>query len=265
MNILFVGDVVGRPGRWAVRTFLPGLIDRYQADFVIVNGENAAAGYGLTEKTADELFNAGADCLTSGNHIWANREGVLLVEQDPRILRPANFAPGVPGRGSGIFSARNGARIGVINLIGRIFMEPADCPFRSADTHIGALADEVEAAVVDFHAEATSEKEAMGYYLDGRAAAVIGTHTHVATADEKILPEGTAYITDCGMTGPVDSIIGAEKEIIIRRFLDGMPARFAVPKKGPAILSACLVQVSMDNGLAERIVRISLDLNMEDE
>lgn len=258
MRICFVGDVVGRPGRQAVCEALPGLIERYRCDFTVVNGENAAAGYGLTARTADELLSAGANVLTSGNHIWSAREAPELLDSHPQILRPANFPPTNPGRGSGVYEARNGAGVGVINLIGRTFMNPADCPFRRGDEELAALAGSADVVLIDFHAEATSEKRALGFYFDGRVAAVLGTHTHVMTSDEQVLPRGTAYITDVGMTGPVDTILGVEKEIAVRRFVTALPERFSVPKHGEAMLSAVIVDVSLDNKLAKDIQRISL-------
>jgi len=258
LKIIFLGDVVGRPGRRAVRLVLPRLMEEHSADFAIVNCENAAAGYGITRSTADELFAGGADCLTSGNHIWANKEAETLLAQDPRILRPANFASGAPGQGVGVYQARNGETIGVINLIGRIFMDPADCPFRRGSEELAAIQTECEAVVIDFHAEATSEKQALGYYFDGRVSAVIGTHTHVMTCDESILPAGTAFITDCGMTGPTDSIIGVEREAVLHKFLTGMPVRFEVPKHAEALISGVIIETALDKKGAKNIQRISL-------
>ena len=240
---------------------LPRLIEQYQIDFTIINAENAAAGYGVTRKTADELFAAGADCLTTGNHVWAPKEALELLDRHPDILRPANFAPGVPGRGSALYEAKNGAKVGVINLIGRVFMDPADCPFRRGDDEVTRLKEEAQVIIVDFHAEATSEKQALGYYFDGRVSAVIGTHTHVCTCDERLLPRGTAYITDCGMTGPDDTVIGIDREIALRRFLSGMPVRFDVPKHARASLSGVLVEVCLDKKGAKDIQRISLDMS----
>lgn len=261
MKILFVGDVVGRPGREAVTQALPRLIEKYAVDFTVINGENAAAGFGLTARTADELLAAGANVLTSGNHVWSAKEAAALLDSQPNILRPANFPPSNPGRGSGVYEARNGAGVGVINLIGRTFMPPADCPFRRGDEEFKQLQPDADVILVDFHAEATSEKQALGYYFDGRAAAVVGTHTHVMTCDEQVLPQGTAYITDVGMTGPTGTVLGVSRDIAIRRFLTGMPERFEVPKHGDAILSAVVVEVSLDNGLAKDIQRVSLSLS----
>lgn len=260
VKICLVGDVVGRPGRNAVQVALPRIIEQYACDFVIVNGENAASGYGITAKIADELLAAGADVLTSGNHIWAAKEAPEMLDSHPQILRPANFPGNNPGRGSGIFEARNGAGVAVINLIGRVFMDPVDSPFEQADAELVKYPD-ADAIVIDFHAEATSEKQAMGYYLDGRVTAVIGTHTHVCTCDEHVLPNGTAYITDVGMTGPTGTILGVEREIAIKRFLTGMPQRFNVPKHGDAALSAVVIEVDLDSGAAKDIQRISFHMS----
>lgn len=259
MKICFIGDVVGRPGRRTLAAAVPQIIEQYDCEFVIANGENAAAGFGLTRKVAEELFAAGVDVLTSGNHIWANKEALQLLPEEPRILRPANFPPDNPGRGSGIYETARGHTVGVINLMGRIFMEPVDCPFRRGDEELARVA-QADAIIIDFHAEATSEKQALGYYFAGRVSAVVGTHTHVATCDEQILPGGTAYITDCGMTGPLHSVIGIRTDIALRRFLSQMPERFEVPKSGPAILSGVLIEISLDNKTALDIQRISLKM-----
>lgn len=237
------------------------MTEQWGIDFTIANCENAASGYGITEKTADELLSAGVGCLTSGNHIWAAREALELLDRDPHILRPANFAPGVPGCGSGVFETAGGVRVGVINLIGRIFMDPADCPFRRADDELQALQGAADLVIVDFHAEATSEKLALGYHLDGRVTAVIGTHTHVPTADAMLLPRGTAYVSDVGMTGPTGTIIGVQREVVVRKFLSGLPARFEVPKHGEAILSGVILEVCLDKRAAKSIHRVSLKVS----
>jgi hypothetical protein len=257
VKIGFIGDVVGRPGRRALAVALPRLIAQHECEFVIANGENAAAGYGISPKVADEMFAAGVDVITSGNHIWAAKEAPRLLEEDDRILRPANFPPGQPGRGSRLYETRGGHRVGIINLIGRVFMDPADCPFRRGDEELAKLAD-AEVVLIDFHAEATSEKQALGYYFDGRVSAVLGTHTHVCTCDEHLLPRGTAYITDCGMTGPLNTVLGVDREIAVRRFLTAMPERFEVPKSGPALLSGVVVDVALDRKGALGIQRVSL-------
>jgi 2',3'-cyclic-nucleotide 2'-phosphodiesterase len=261
LKILIVGDVVGRPGRSAVQAMVPRLRDEWQVDFVIANGENAAAGWGITQRTADELLSAGVDCLTSGNHIWANREGPALLDSHPQLLRPANFAPGAPGRGSGVYETAAGARVGVINLIGRTFMDPADCPFRRGDDELRRLSEAADVVIVDFHAEATSEKQALGYHFDGRVTAVVGTHTHVQTADETLLPAGTAFITDVGMTGPMGTVIGVDRRIVVRRFVSGLPQRFEVPKHGPSQLNAVLVEAGLDKTGAKGIQRVAMPVS----
>ena len=255
MKLLLVGDVVGSPGRKALREILPDLVAEHAVDLVIVNAENAAGGFGITEKVAGQLFSAGAHVLTSGNHIWDKRESLPYIDQESRLLRPANYPEGVPGSGTGVFVAPTGAKVAVLNLAGRVFMSALDCPFRYADGHVERLRRETPVVLVDFHAEATSEKIAMGRYLDGRVSAVIGTHTHVQTADERILPGGTAYLTDVGMTGPRESVIGTEPSIVIGRFLSRMPARFEIAK-GPWQFDAVLISVDEKTGKALRIERI---------
>jgi len=255
LNLLFVGDVVGRPGRGAVRACLGELVGRHQIDFTVANAENAAGGLGLTASTAEELLDAGVDVLTSGNHVWRHRELADFMETERRVLRPANFPPGTPGRGSDVFLTAQSGAVGVLCLVGRVFMEPLDCPFRAADREIQELRGRTRVIVVDVHAEATSEKIAMGRYLDGRVSAVIGTHTHVQTADETTLAGGTAYITDVGMTGPVESILGVAPEPVIDRFLTGMPSRFEVGK-GPVCLNAVVVNIDAETGTARSIMRV---------
>ncbi|HUS80574.1 MAG TPA: TIGR00282 family metallophosphoesterase [Armatimonadota bacterium] len=262
MVILHVGDVVGRPGRRAVSVVLPELVEEHAPDLIIINGENAAGGTGITASTAEELLNAGAACITTGNHVWAQRQAIKLLERDHDILRPANYPPGAPGVGSGLFESRHasGVRVGVINLCGRVFMSELDDPFRSADAEIQSLSAHTNVIVLDFHAEATSEKQAMGRYLDGRVSAVIGTHTHVQTADEQVLPGGTAYITDVGMTGASEGIIGVETETVLRRFTTLMPQRFEPPDGGPSFLCAVVVDIDGNTGRARGISRIRRDL-----
>jgi len=257
MVVLHIGDVVGRIGRRALARVLPDLIEQYDPGFVVVNGENAAGGTGITGSTADELFAQGADCITTGNHVWAQREALELLDRDSRILRPANYPPGVPGRGAVVMPARQpGLQVGVINLCGRVFMRELDCPFRGAYVLIEWMREQTALVFVDFHAEATSEKGALGRYLDGRVTAVVGTHTHVQTADERVLPGGTAYITDVGMTGATDSIIGVELEPVLRRFTTQMPARFDPPRSGPAMLCGVAMEVDPATGRAWSIERI---------
>ncbi len=250
MLILVVGDVIGRPGRMAVGALLPGLRQQYGLDLVIVNAENVAGGLGLTSTTAKALLDAGVDVLTSGNHIWAQKEIIPYLDSEMPILRPLNYPPGVPGRGYLL-----SGQVMVVNLIGRTFIGNFDCPFRAMDKLLAELKHKPPVIIVDFHAEATSEKIAMGRYLDGRVSAVLGTHTHVGTIDAQLLPQGTAYVTDIGMTGPIDSIIGDDAEAVIRRFLTMMPHRLSVGK-GKTIFNAVLVRVDDNSGKAISIDRI---------
>lgn len=248
MLILAVGDLVGRPGRRAISQLLPGLRQQYGLDLVIANAENAAGGLGLTPDTAKELLDSGIDVLTSGNHIWAEKEIIPYLDGDMPILRPLNYPTGVPGKGYVTIG-----RVAVVNLMGRTFIGNLDCPFRAMDQLLAKLEQKV--IIVDFHAEATSEKVAMGRYLDGRVSAILGTHTHVGTIDAQLLPRGTAYVTDIGMTGPIDSVIGDDAEAVIQRFLTGMPHRLSVGK-GKTVLNAILVKVADDTGRAISIDRI---------
>jgi len=255
VRILFVGDIVGKPGRLALRTLLPPLIGGKQIDFVIANAENAAGVAGLTSKVAEELLEIDIDVLTSGNHIWKIREIEPYLENSRRVLRPANYPPGVVGAGHSVLTTLGGIPVGVINLEGRVFMRPLECPFRVADELISQLSKKTPIVIVDFHAEATSEKQALGWYLDGRVSAVVGTHTHVQTADEQIRPSGTAYITDVGMTGATESIIGIRKEEAIAQFVTQTPKKFA-PARGGRQLQAVLLDVSADSGHTHVIERI---------
>ena len=250
MLILMIGDIIGQPGRQAVYKFLPDLHRQYEPGMIIANAENAAGGFGLTSVIARELTEAGIDVLTSGNHIWAQKEIIPYLDSELPILRPLNYPPGVPGRGYIITG-----QIMVVNLMGRTFMRELDCPFRAMDKLVAEIEPKPPVIIVDFHAEATSEKMAMGRYLDGRVSAVLGTHTHVGTIDAQILPQGTAYVTDIGMTGPMNSIIGDETESVIRRFLTGMPHRLSVGK-GKPIFNAIMVEVAEDSGRAINIERI---------
>jgi metallophosphoesterase (TIGR00282 family) len=250
MLVLVIGDIIGRPGRQAIQQLVPALRREYGLDLVIANGENTAGGFGLTPDTATELLDAGIDVLTSGNHIWAQKEIIPYLDGELPILRPLNYPPGVPGRGYLIKGS-----VMVVNLIGRTFMGDFDCPFRAMDQLLADLSPVPPVIIVDFHAEATSEKVAMGRYLDGRVSAVLGTHTHVGTVDSQILPQGTAYVTDIGMTGPVDSVIGDDTEAVIRRFLTQMPHRLSVGK-GRTMLNGIIVEVAEDSGQANSIERI---------
>jgi metallophosphoesterase (TIGR00282 family) len=255
MRVLFVGDIVGRPGRDAVVRLVAPLRNEFDADFVIANAENAAGGIGLTPALGAELLDKAAlDVLTLGNHAWAKREVYPYLQAESRVLRPANYPPGAPGFGSGVFETTAGM-VAVIVLQGRVYMDPVDDPFRAADSELAALKGAATTVIVDMHAEATSEKQAIAQYLDGRVSAVVGTHTHVQTADERILPRGTAYITDVGMTGPVDSVLGMKVDTVIRRFTSGLPSRFDVAD-GPAELSAVLLDIEETSGQAREIVRI---------
>lgn len=256
MRILFVGDVVGAPGRRILRARLKDLIRDVGADFTIVNGENAAGGAGLTSATAEEILAAGADAITTGNHVWDKREVNGLLARDPRILRPANYPEGASGSGVYVGDAA-GSRVAVVNLMGRVFMPLTDDPFRAADRIVDALRGKARVVIVDFHAEATSEKSAFARYLDGRVAAVLGTHTHVATADERVLPGGTAFIADVGMTGPHDSVIGVKTEQAIERFLTSRPIPYETAE-GDVRLSAVRVDVEPHSGHATAIARVEL-------
>ena len=255
MRILFVGDIHGKPGRRILRAVLPRLRREHQANLVIANGENAAGGSGISADVAEELFASGVDLITGGNHTWQQREAYELLDSDPRILRPLNFPPGVPGRGATVAVSKDGQPVAVINLQGRVFMQEIDDPFRAARAEVERVRPQTPVIIVDFHAEATSEKIALGWYLDGRVSAVVGTHTHVQTADERILPQGTAYITDVGMTGPRDGVIGMDRERILERFLTQLPVRFEVAK-GQAQLNAVAIDVDETSGKAHSISRI---------
>ena len=256
-RILFIGDVFGQPGRRILKQTLPDLVEEYAPDLVLANGENAAGGFGITPALVEELLAMGIAVLTSGNHIWDKKEILpyLADHADGRLLRPANYPGPSPGHGLYVGSTRSEINYAVINLQGRIFMPPIDCPFQTVDKLLEQIGDEVQIRIVDMHAEATSEKLALGWYLDGRVTAVVGTHTHVPTADEMVLPRGTAYITDLGMTGPYDSVIGVEKRAVIEKFLSQLPARFDVAK-GDVRLSAVLIEANPENGRALSIQRI---------
>jgi len=257
MKVLFIGDIVGKIGRNAVKALLPKIAERYKIDFTVANGENAAGGFGITEEVAKELFSFGVHIITTGNHVWDKKEVIPYLQKEDRLLRPLNYPEGVPGYGSALMGLPGGRSVGVVNLSGRVYMGLMDCPFRLGLGEVEKLREKTPVIIVDMHAEATSEKVAMGYYLDGKASAVIGTHTHVMTADERILPKGTAYISDAGMTGPVDSIIGVNKDQVIDKFLYQMPVRFEIPS-GTAMFCGLVVDVDDETGTSKSIARLQL-------
>lgn len=255
MRILFLGDVVGKPGRQAIRSLLPRLIDREQLALVIANCENVAGGAGVDPQGAHDLLAAGVDVLTSGNHVWRKKEIIEFVDNDRRMVRPANFPPSVPGRGWTVSETADGTPVAVINLIGRVFMDSVDCPFRTVEALLPDVRARARVIIVDMHGEATSEKVAMGWFLNGKVSAVLGSHTHVQTADERVLPGGTAYITDVGMCGPTESVIGVKKELVLQRFLTHMPVKFEVAT-GTAVVQGAFVEVDPATGKAESIRRL---------
>jgi len=257
MKLLFIGDIVGKIGRNATKTLLPSVSSKYKIDLVIANGENAAGGFGITEKIVSEIFSYGVHVITTGNHVWDKKEFIPHISKEDRVLRPLNYPPGVPGFGSLLYKLRDSIKVAVVNLSGRVFMSNIDCPFRVGKETIEKLRAETRIIIIDFHAEATSEKIAFGLFMDGKVSAVIGTHTHVQTADEKILPGGTAYITDVGMTGPSDSVIGIEKEQIIQKFLTNMPMRFETAR-GEGIFSAVVIEMDEETGESTAIQRLQL-------
>jgi metallophosphoesterase (TIGR00282 family) len=259
ITILFAGDVVGEPGRQAVQKLLPQLKQKYAVDFCIVNGENSAGGAGITPKTFQEIHKAGADVVTSGDHVWDNKEVLTIIGTEPRLLRPANFPAKALGVGSAIVETAKGVKVGVLNLMGRTYMKNLDCPFQTADRELEKIKKETSIIFVDFHAETTSEKIALGRFLDGRVSAVVGTHTHVQTADEQIFPKGTAFLCDAGMTGPHESILGREIEPIIQRFITHMPQKFPVAQ-GNIKLNGAVIRIEMTTGRAIHIQRISVPL-----
>lgn len=257
MKVLVIGDIMGEPGRRAIARQLPRVVSQHAVDLVIGNGENVAGGFGITPELAHELFEMGLAVITTGNHAWDKKEIIEYIQHEPRLLRPANYPAGVPGRGSIVVETAGGERLGVLQLMGRVYMPVLDCPFQVARRELAQLKTETSAILVDMHAEATSEKMAMGHYLDGDVAAVVGTHTHVQTVDEQILPKGTAYITDIGMTGPIHSVIGIKKELAIEKFLNQMPRRFEVAT-GPAVFSAVLIELDARLGKAIDIQRFRI-------
>ncbi len=257
MKVLFIGDIMGEPGRRAIARTLHKVVAQHDVDLVIGNGENAAGGFGITPELASELFEMGLAAITLGNHAWDRKEIVDFIRREPRLLRPANYPEGTPGSGSLVVETPGGERVAVLQLMGRVYMPTLDCPFQVARREVGRLKQETRAIIVDMHGEATSEKMAMGHFLDGDVSAVVGTHTHVQTADEQILSKGTAYITDIGMTGPVHSVIGIKKELAIEKFVTGMPRRFEVAS-GPAVLSAVLIELDPTVGKAVSIQRFRI-------
>jgi 2',3'-cyclic-nucleotide 2'-phosphodiesterase len=264
MKILFIGDIIGKPGRKAVKELLPSLVAGHEIDLVIANCENAAAGFGITRDIIEELYEAQIDILTSGNHIWDKKEALEFIDDYETLLRPANYPAGVPGKGAVLMPTAAGDYVGVLNLAGRIFMQPLDCPFVEAKKEIARFKTKTNVIIVDIHAEATSEKRALGWYLDGEVSAVLGTHTHVQTADNEILQQGTAYISDVGMTGPFDSVIGIKKDSIIKRFLTQIPNKFDVAK-GDVRLQGVLLDIDPASGRAMAIERLSVKIKEETE
>jgi metallophosphoesterase (TIGR00282 family) len=260
LRVLFIGDIVGRPGRRAIKEMISSLKVEYKPNIIIANGENAAGGKGITRKTADELFSSGIDILTMGNHVWDQKEVYNFIDGEERMVRPANYPPDTPGRGYVIAKADDNTKIAVINLSGRVFMQPLDCPFRLLDHILPLIKKVTNIIIVDFHAEATSEKMALAWYIDGRASAVVGTHTHIQTSDERILPCGTGYITDVGMTGPRDSVLGVNVESVVSKFLSLRPVRFQVAE-GPIQLNAVLLEIDRHKGTTEEIERINIGKN----
>lgn len=260
MRLLFIGDIVGRAGRAIVQDKLPGLVRDWKLDLVVINGENAAGGFGITETIYHELIDAGADAITLGNHSWDQREALVFIERAPRLIRPVNYPKGAPGRGAALVEAKNGKRALVINVMGRIFMDPLDDPFAAVEREIAAcpLREAADAIVVDIHCEASSEKQAMGYFCDGRASLVVGTHTHVPTADHRIMPGGTAFMTDAGMTGDYDSVIGMTKDEPLTRFLRKIPGSKFEPAAGPATLSGIAVELDDKTGLATSVSAVRI-------
>jgi len=260
MKILLIGDIVGRPGRVIVEREVRRLREERGLDLVVANCENAAAGAGITPNLAEELFRAGVDVLTSGNHVWRKKEAFELLKLDPRVLRPANYPDGAPGAGSTIVETLKGEKVGILNVMGRVFMEPLDCPFRTAERELVRLKLVTSVIIVDMHAEATSEKVAMGWFLDGKVSCVFGTHTHIPTADERILPQGTGFITDVGMTGPYDSVIGRRVDQILQRFLSNLPVKSEVAD-GNVQLRGLLVEVDPATGKATAVERLTRTMN----
>lgn len=255
VTVFFIGDVIGEPGRKALFLSLSKMINKKKVDLVLANGENASGGFGITGKIAGKLYSYGVDCITTGNHVWRNKEIFKFISEDPKLIRPANYPKETPGKGW-IIIEKNEVKIAVLNLLGRVFMEPLECPFKTAHKEVSILRKQTKIILIDFHGEATSEKVAMGWYMDGMVSAVIGTHTHVQTADERILPGGTAYITDIGMTGPFDSIIGMKKENALRKFVTMLPTKFSVAENDIRI-NGVVITIDKETGRALMIERIN--------
>lgn len=260
-RVFMIGDIVGRPGRSIVKKLVRDIRKKRNIDIVIANGENAAGGNGITEEITNELFNNSVDIITMGNHTWDKKEILQFIEHEPRLIRPANYPPNTPGRGSNVFRFNNGIKLGIINLSGRVYLPPLDCPFRIASDIVEEMRKVTKNIIIDFHAEATSEKIAFGWYMDGKVSAVIGTHTHVQTADDRILPNGTGYITDVGMTGPRDSVLGVDKEIVINKFLTQMPARFEVAS-GVSQLNGLILDIDEKTGIVLKMERVQETLKL---
>ncbi len=265
MRILFIGDIVGRSGRLALLNRLPGLIAEWRLDFVAINGENAAGGFGITEAIYQALIDAGGDVITGGNHSWDQKEALVFIERAPKLIRPINYPAGTPGRGSALVETRNGARVLVVNVMGRLFMDPLDDPFAAVERELSACALKqlADAIIIDIHCEATSEKQSMGHFCDGRVSLVVGTHTHAPTADHQILPRGTAFISDVGMTGDYDSVIGMDKDEPLARFLRKIPGARLEPAVGEATLCALAVETDDATGLARRVGAVRLGGRLE--
>ncbi|MGO4682806.1 TIGR00282 family metallophosphoesterase [Hyphomicrobium sp. 2TAF46] len=265
MRLLFLGDIVGRPGRTVVCDALPGLIKRHGLDFVVINGENSAGGFGITEAILNDLIDAGADCVTLGNHAFDQKEALVFIERHERLIRPLNYPKGTPGRGATLLKAKSGADVLVVNAMGRIFMSELDCPFRAVDAEISACALKhgADAILIDFHAEATSEKQTMGMFLDGRVSVVVGTHTHTPTADARILSNGTAYMSDAGMCGDYNSVLGMDTEEPINRFLTRIPRGRFEPAAGPGTISGLAVDIDDATGLAVNTAPLRLGPHLE--
>lgn len=260
INVMMIGDICGRPGRQTAAHFIPILKKEYNLNLIIANGENAAGGVGITAPVLDELLSQGIDFVTTGNHVWDKKEIFDFIDKRERIIRPANYPPGTPGKGYNILSVGN-HKVGIINLAGRVFMPPIDCPFRTADDILQRIKSQCKIILIDFHAETTSEKMALGWYLDGSISCVVGTHTHIQTADERILPKGTAYISDLGMVGPWNSILGVDKEPVIQKFITGLPARFNVAS-GTTVFCAVIIRIDTDTGKVNSIARIQNYLDL---